>query len=456
MKRANGWRYFYQWELNQQIIVECDCTQVHYDNGTRSEAVCCEVKEIEGQRVADVPNDLLQTAADLHVYAWDSAKGCVTAHQVFSVEARAKPADYLYTPTEVASVSVMVAALKAELVQSIEKEAKDRRRDCEDVLKLAQEHSDINKKTTLDEVYAIERNLQMDNGALMARVENIETAIVTEIEGVPGVHNSHYRGKCLGNAVTDEQWAAIGAGTFDDLYIGDYWEISDIRYRIAAFDYYSGDAVNDHNSAEQRHHITIVPDLMDTTLYEMIIAGGVSNGYVNSDISKTYLGPYLDQVVMDFGKGHIMCNHPFLTTAVSAEGVSSQVFCWRYIDLMNEHQVFGSRINGMTIFGELNRVATTDKSQLPLFMFRPDLIVARNIHEKTALYPQGKRYQYWLRDVASPRGFCTVTANGVAGANRTEQSAGIIRPVFSIVASNVKTVAARSGNAYYEDYGVGV
>ena len=51
-------------------------------------------------------------------------------------------------------------------------------------------------------------------------------------------HNGSYRGKYLGTSVTAEQYAAISAGTFEDLYIGDYWTIGGVNYRIAAFDYY--------------------------------------------------------------------------------------------------------------------------------------------------------------------------------------------------------------------------
>lgn len=53
-----------------------------------------------------------------------------------------------------------------------------------------------------------------------------------------GAHNGIYRGKFLGNSVTAAQYAAIAAGTFEDLYIGDYWTIGGVNWRIAAFDYY--------------------------------------------------------------------------------------------------------------------------------------------------------------------------------------------------------------------------
>lgn len=65
-----------------------------------------------------------------------------------------------------------------------------------------------------------------------------------------------YRGKNLGTSVTAEQYAAIEAGTFEDLYIGDYWVINDVNWRIAAFDYY----LTTGDTACTTHHVTIVPD----------------------------------------------------------------------------------------------------------------------------------------------------------------------------------------------------
>lgn len=38
-------------------------------------------------------------------------------------------------------------------------------------------------------------------------------------------HNSIYRGKSLGSTITDAQWNAIKNGTFDDMFLGDYWTL---------------------------------------------------------------------------------------------------------------------------------------------------------------------------------------------------------------------------------------
>ena len=71
-----------------------------------------------------------------------------------------------------------------------------------------------------------------------------------------GAHNAIYRGKYLGESATEAQYAAISAGTFDDLYIGDYWTIGGVNYRIAAFDYY----LNSGDTACTAHHVVLVPD----------------------------------------------------------------------------------------------------------------------------------------------------------------------------------------------------
>ena len=62
------------------------------------------------------------------------------------------------------------------------------------------------------------------------RLESVEEAKTLLLYPGAGAHNAIYRGKYLGTAVTDEQYAAIAAGTFDDLYIGDYWKINGVNW----------------------------------------------------------------------------------------------------------------------------------------------------------------------------------------------------------------------------------
>ena len=92
----DGRENFFQWDLNQKLIVEDETIKlVHFDNGTLPEALVVEVKD----GVAEVPNILLQESWNIKAYGYD---GNNTKHKKsFKVEAKAKPADYVYTETEV-------------------------------------------------------------------------------------------------------------------------------------------------------------------------------------------------------------------------------------------------------------------------------------------------------------------------------------------------------------------
>ena len=54
-------------------------------------------------------------------------------------------------------------------------------------------------------------------------------AMLNELIDNPYMHRNVFRGKNLGEFITDEQLAAIRDGSFDDLYVGDYWEINGLR-----------------------------------------------------------------------------------------------------------------------------------------------------------------------------------------------------------------------------------
>lgn len=99
-KILDGRSQFYQWDIDRKIVVE-DITinEVHFCNRTDDVSLVCEVYDLDGLRVADVPNILLQENWRINVYAYDTnyTKHC----EVFEVIKRSKPADYVYTETEI-------------------------------------------------------------------------------------------------------------------------------------------------------------------------------------------------------------------------------------------------------------------------------------------------------------------------------------------------------------------
>lgn len=96
----DGREHFYQWDVDRKIIVLDDSiAEVHFCNRTDDCSLVCEVYNIDGIHLVDVPNILLQNDWRINVYAYD---GNYTKHsQCFKVVKRSKPADYVYTETEI-------------------------------------------------------------------------------------------------------------------------------------------------------------------------------------------------------------------------------------------------------------------------------------------------------------------------------------------------------------------
>lgn len=253
-------------------------------------------------------------------------------------------------------------------------------------------------------------------------VEGTETKIAPLLFNNAGAHNAIYRGKSLGSTVTTAQYAAIKAGTFDDLYIGDYWTIGGVNYRIAAFDYY----LNSGDTNCTTHHVVIVPD---TCLYNAQMhntssggyEGGAANtttgGYVGSDMYKSNLEQAKTTIKSAFS-GHVLKHRIYLTNAVANGRASGGAWCDSEIDLMCEQMVYGSGIFSPVSDGS-NVPANyrVEKSQLPLFQHEPSRICNRN--------------NWWLRDVITASYFAYVSGDGYANYHGASFSSGV-RPAFCI------------------------
>lgn len=253
-------------------------------------------------------------------------------------------------------------------------------------------------------------------------VEGTEAKIAPLLFNNAGAHNAIYRGKSLGSTVTTAQYAAIKAGTFDDLYIGDYWTIGGVNYRIAAFDYY----LNSGDTNCTTHHVVIVPD---TCLYNAQMhntssgsyEGGAANttagGYVGSDMYKSNLEQAKTTIKSAFS-GHVLKHRIYLTNAVANGRASDGAWCDSEVDLMCEQMVYGSGIFSPVSDGS-NVPANyrVEKSQLPLFQHEPSRIC--------------NRATWWLRDVITASSFARVGGYGDAACDYASVSLGV-RPAFCI------------------------
>lgn len=232
-----------------------------------------------------------------------------------------------------------------------------------------------------------------------------------------GFHNSIFRGKNLGSSVTEAQWSAIGGGTFDDLWIGDYWTIGGVNWRIADFDYF-------YRSGDQdctKHHAVIVPDvnLYTARMNESVVLEG---GYIGSKMYTANLEQAKTKINSAFGTAHILKHRECLTNAITDGNESGGVWCDSTVELMTEQMVYGGLIfkSGAATGGVIRARYTVGCKQLNLFRHRPDMI--------------SNRQWFWLRDVVSAGYFATIGHNGLADHAIASSSGGGVRPAFSICA----------------------
>lgn len=232
-----------------------------------------------------------------------------------------------------------------------------------------------------------------------------------------GAHNAIYRGKDITSKFYDGTLSQqIAAGTFDDIFIGDYiigqtsgrkYLVADINYRL-----HCGD------TECTKPHILLIPEKIMGTA-QMNDSHVTTGGYVGSKMHTTNLVQFKTVIQNDFGSGHILNHRVVLTNAVTDGKSSGWAWYDSTIELMNESMVYGHNAWGSHHGYETG----ADKSQLSLFKHRPDLIIALN--------DAGSRYWYWLRDVVSSSDFARVHGDGFAGPCSAGNSGGV-RPAFLI------------------------
>lgn len=239
-------------------------------------------------------------------------------------------------------------------------------------------------------------------GDVIATVNGKKVPMST-IAGVllqPGAatHNAIYRGKYLGDTVTAEQAAAIADGSFEDLFIGDYWTMGGVNYRIADFDYWYRTGFPEA-SRVKKHHAVIVPDTSIAT-EQMNGSNTTSGGYRNS-LTKSKMNDTISALPPEI-RSRLLVHNALL------DGTWTETS----VDLMNEIMVYGCYI-----LADNSNKQTSENRQLSLFQMSPQ-----------ARYAGGN---YWLRNYANATDFTLVSYYGDASKDAATSTYGI-RPVFAI------------------------
>lgn len=239
-----------------------------------------------------------------------------------------------------------------------------------------------------------------------------DVTAVVKSQLAPEMHRNIFRGKNLGSTVTAQQLANIRNGTFEDLFIGDYWVINSVTWRIVDINYWLRCGDTDFT----KPHLVIMPD---NPLYsaQMNAENTTVGGYVGSTMYVSNLNDAKTAVAAAFG-GAVLTHREYLTNAVSNGYPSAGAWYDSTVELPNECMMYGSHI--FTAGGDGSFVParyTINKSQLALFK-----LVPKFIHN---------RQWFWLRDVVSAADFACVGTYGHALSGGASSSAGV-RVVFGI------------------------
>ena len=245
-----------------------------------------------------------------------------------------------------------------------------------------------------------------------------------------GFHNSFFRGKSLGTSFTTEQHNAISAGTFDDMFIGDYWTIGGIDYVICHFDYYYRCSDSDINY----HHVVVMPRGVMTGLsvtktsaetsdgyYQWNETNITSGGYIASRM-RTVIMPACDtKVKAAFGSSYVKTISELYPNGHDASTGRATGWAWTSTDLAcdlcNETMVYGAQVWSIGNDGQPGYEVGIDKWQLAIFRLYPAFA---NI-----------RANWWLRSVYSATNAAYVNNSGAANATGASSARGV-RPRFLV------------------------
>lgn len=221
-----------------------------------------------------------------------------------------------------------------------------------------------------------------------------------------------FRGKNLGTLFTEDQKASIQSGTFKGLFLGDYWAIGGVNWRIWDFDYW----YNAGDTAFTNHHLVIMPD---TCLYEakMNDSNITTGGYVGSKMYTANLANAKNQINAAFGNA-VLTHRDLLVNAVTNGYPSAGSWYDSSVELPNEIMMYGCYVH--TPAGDGTTIPyryTINKKQLALASIAPEYV---NI-----------RVTYWLRDVVSSALVANVYGHGYTNYDGASISLGV-RPVFPI------------------------
>lgn len=164
----------YQWDSNVKLIVEDDrINQVQFSQRFSQTAVCVKVENGE----CFIPNEFLQSYYDIFAYACivDNDGQVCEFSEMFTVFARPKPDNYIYTPTEILTLK----HIEDELNKKFEALAKEIEDDMETAVRIRpQELTEEEKSQARKNIGAI--SSEEDRGAYYITITEDENGYISD------------------------------------------------------------------------------------------------------------------------------------------------------------------------------------------------------------------------------------------------------------------------------------
>lgn len=268
--------------------------------------------------------------------------------------------------------------------------------------------------------------------------EDIKSELLKVIlPSTAAAHNSIYRGKDLtaywnGGGMSK----AIKAGTFDDIFPGDYIiksvtvdgkAYSNIKWIVGDLDYFLHRGVTE--TAE--HHLILFPENNIGTA-QMNSTNTTANGYQGSDMWKNVIPKYTTEIVSAFGSDHVLEHDELLTNAMNANAASAAGAEWTGSAYWNWAGSYGKTDGSYPWV----KVKVNIFNQAMMFGNHPFASSGQeegNCNKQLAAFRYGQNftraYWCWLRDVASADFFASAHGNGNAYSS-SASSVGGVRPYF--------------------------
>lgn len=255
-----------------------------------------------------------------------------------------------------------------------------------------------------------------DNGTKKIAAEDLRYALFNDI---PEMHRNMFRGKNLGNIFTTAQKTAVQNGTFDDLWVGDYWSIGGIDYRIVDIDYF----YNRGNPKNSSHHLVIMPD---QNMYKYV-ANTDSNGvgYEGTNLWKSGLNAAMSTINNAF-QSSVLSTTVWHETSRNSSNIAT-AYRWATItvDIPSSFMLFGALnssgpINSTVIAGPFTEI-------LAAMRIKPELVVPDN----TLLSGADNTASWTSSSVNGYTGLCVANTYGNPGIAVFHNALGV-RPFFCI------------------------